>query len=78
MKTLTETFATLGLSWIPSHGNFVCVKVGKAGEVFQRLLKHGVIVRPVAAYGMPEYLRVSIGTRSENDRFLAALQASMR
>jgi histidinol-phosphate aminotransferase len=78
MKTLTEAFASLGLSWIPSHGNFVCVKVGKAAEVFQRLLKQGVIVRPVAAYGMPEYLRVSIGTKSENDRFLAALEVSMR
>jgi histidinol-phosphate aminotransferase len=75
MKTLTEGFLRLGLSWIPSHGNFVSVKVGKGVEVFQRLLKEGVIVRPIAAYGLPEYLRVSIGTESENARFLSALAA---
>ena len=42
-------------------------------EVFQRLLREGVIVRPVAGYGLPEYLRVSIGTEAENRRFLEAL-----
>ncbi len=78
MQTLTEGFLRLGLSWIPSHGNFVCVKVGKGAEVFQRLLGQGVIVRPIAAYGMPEYLRVSIGTGSENARFLSALAAVLR
>jgi histidinol-phosphate aminotransferase len=78
MKTLTEGFLRLGLSWIPSHGNFVCVKVGKGAEVFQRLLSQGVIVRPIAAYGMPEYLRVSIGTESENARFLSALATVLK
>ena len=78
MKALTEGFRRLGLSWIPSHGNFVCVKVGEGAAVFQRLLRHGVIVRPVAAYGMPEYLRISIGTESENARFLAALETVLK
>ncbi|HKB82661.1 MAG TPA: histidinol-phosphate transaminase [Burkholderiales bacterium] len=78
MKTLTEGFLRLGLSWIASHGNFVCVKVGKGAEVFQRLLRQGVIVRPIAAYGMPEYLRVSIGTESENARFLSALASALK
>ena len=78
MKTLTEGFLRLGLSWIPSHGNFVCVKVGEGAAVFQRLLRQGVIVRPVAAYGMPEYLRISIGTESENARFLAALETVLK
>ena len=73
MQTLTDGFLRLGLSWIPSHANFVCVKVGKGAEVFNRLLEHGIIVRPIASYGMPEYLRVTIGTESENERFLAAL-----
>jgi histidinol-phosphate aminotransferase len=77
-QTLTEGFLRLGLSWIPSHGNFVCVKVGKGTEVFQRLLRQGVIVRPIAAYGMPEYLRVSIGTESENARFLSALATVLK
>ena len=78
MKALTEGFLRLGLSWIPSHGNFVCVKVGEGAAVFQRLLRQGVIVRPVAAYGMPEYLRISIGTESENARFLAALETVLK
>ena len=78
MKALTEGFLRLGLSWIPSHGNFVCVKVGEGAAVFQGLLRQGVIVRPVAAYGMPEYLRISIGTQSENARFLAALETVLK
>ena len=73
MNTLTEGFRRLGLSWIPSRGNFVSFKVGQGAEIFRRLLKLGVIVRPIAAYGMPEYLRVSIGTEVENARFLSAL-----
>lgn len=78
MNTLTEGFRRLGLSWIPSHGNFVSFKVGQGAEIFRRLLKHGVIVRPIAAYGMPEYLRVSIGTEFENARFLSALEIVLR
>jgi histidinol-phosphate aminotransferase len=73
MQYLVEGFRRLGLPWIPSHGNFVSVKVGDAAEVFTRLLKQGVIVRPIASYGMPEYLRVTVGTEAENARFLAAL-----
>ncbi len=78
MQALTQGFARLGLSWIASHGNFVCVKVGDAAEIFQRLLKRGFIVRPVAAYDLPEYLRVTIGTESENERFLSALASVLR
>ncbi|MBI3526480.1 MAG: histidinol-phosphate transaminase [Betaproteobacteria bacterium] len=78
MSTLTEGFRRLGLSWIPSHGNFVSFKVGPGAEIFRRLLKHGVIVRPIAAYGMPEYLRVTIGTEAENARFLSALEIVLK
>jgi histidinol-phosphate aminotransferase len=73
MAQLIEGFARLGLAWIPSHGNFVCVKVGEAARVFQELLRRGVIVRPVANYGLAEYLRVSIGLPEQNARFLSAL-----
>jgi len=78
MNTLTEGFRRLGISWIPSHGNFVSFKVGQGAEIFRRLLKHGVIVRPIASYGMPEYLRVTIGTEAENARFLSALEIVLR
>lgn len=77
MRMLTEAFRRLGLSWIPSHANFVSFRVGDGAGVFQRLLRLGVIVRPVGAYGMPEHLRVSIGTPAENQRFLAALETTL-
>ena len=78
MRQLEEGVHALGLDFIPSSGNFLTVRVGKANDVFKRLLRRGVIVRPVAGYGLPEHLRVSIGTAQENDRFLAALAASMK
>jgi histidinol-phosphate aminotransferase len=77
MKQLLAGFAQLKLEHIPSFGNFVCAKVGDAGPVFQNLLRQGVIVRPVASYGMPEYLRISIGTERENTRFLEALNVAL-
>ncbi|MSQ59594.1 MAG: histidinol-phosphate transaminase [Betaproteobacteria bacterium] len=77
MIQITEGVTRFGLQYIASHGNFVTVKVGAAGEVYQRLLRQGVIVRPVAGYGMPEHLRVSIGLPRENERFLSALAASL-
>jgi histidinol-phosphate aminotransferase len=77
MTQLTEGFKALGLDWIPSWGNFVCVKVGDAAGVFQTLLRQGVIVRPVANYGLHGYLRVSIGLPEQNARFLSVLQGAL-
>jgi histidinol-phosphate aminotransferase len=78
MKQLVEGFRALKLDYIPSHGNFVTVRVGKAAEVFKRLLRRGVIVRPVAGYGLPEHLRITIGTAEENEKFLQALAPSLK
>ena len=72
---LQEGFAKLGLTFIPSFANFVLVKVGDAARVNLELLKRGVIVRPVAGDGLPEWLRVSIGLPHENQTFLNALTA---
>jgi histidinol-phosphate aminotransferase len=77
MRQLAEGFRGMGLDYIPSLGNFLSVRVGAAGAVYQRLLKQGVIVRPLAGYGMPEHLRVTIGLESENARFLAALRTAL-
>lgn len=77
MAQVTAGLAQLGLEWIPSHGNFVTFRVGDATAIYQRLLRRGVIVRPVANYGLPDYLRVSIGLPEENQRFLAALAAAV-
>ncbi len=78
MKRIEEGAAALGLEFIPSYGNFITIRVGKAGEIFKRLLKRGVIVRPVTGYELPEHLRVTIGMPEENERFLTALAASLR
>jgi histidinol-phosphate aminotransferase len=79
LRQLEEGAKRLGLDYIPSYGNFLTVRVGKAAEIYKRLLRRGVIVRPVGgAYQLPEHLRVTIGTPEENGRFLAALAASLR
>lgn len=77
MKQITEGLTRLGIEYIPSYGNFVSFEVPDAVEVFQRLLQAGVIVRPIAGYGMPNHLRVSIGLKSENARFLESLQRAI-
>lgn len=75
MRQLEEGFRALGLEWIASRGNFIAVDFGRdAAPINQALLHEGVIVRPVAGYGMPTFLRVSIGTEQENARFLEALR----
>ena len=68
----------MGLEYVPSYGNFVLVRVGDAAAVYERLLRAGVIVRPVANYGLPEWLRVTVGLPDENRAFLAALSARAR
>ncbi|MBI2296682.1 MAG: histidinol-phosphate transaminase [Betaproteobacteria bacterium] len=77
MKQITDGLEKLGIEFIPSFGNFVSFRVGAAEAVFQRLLKMGVIVRPIASYGMPQHLRVTIGLESENARFLGALKQAL-
>jgi histidinol-phosphate aminotransferase len=69
----TTEFAKRGIEVIPSYGNFITFRVSGAQVVFQSLLKQGVIVRPIAGYGLPDWLRVTIGTMAQNARFLAAL-----
>ena len=73
MRQITQGLERLGLVHIPSFANFVSFRVADAGGVFQRLLGRGVIVRPIANYGLPDHLRVSIGLDRENARFLETL-----
>ena len=74
MQQLQDGFRQLGLGWIPSRGNFIAVDLGQvAAPVYQGLLREGVIVRPVANYGMPNHLRITIGLPAENIRLLEAL-----
>jgi histidinol-phosphate aminotransferase len=78
MAQLTAAFDSLGLRYLPSAGNFVLVHVGDGARVYMGLLRRGVIVRPVANYGLPEWLRVTIGLPEENARFVDALGAALR
>lgn len=76
-----EAFNELGLEFVPSYGNFVLVRVGDddgaGARVNLALLKQGVIVRPVGNYGLPQWLRISIGLPQENAIFIAALKKAL-
>ena len=75
LKQLAEAFERLGLNYIPSVANFISVELDRpAAPVYEALLRKGVIVRPVANYGMPNHLRVTVGLEHENARFIAALR----
>jgi histidinol-phosphate aminotransferase len=72
---LQQTFAEMGLEFVPSYANFVLVRVGDGDAVFQALLKKGLIVRAMRSYKLPEWIRVSVGTMEQNRRFVDALKA---
>lgn len=76
---LYAAFDRLGLPYVESHTNFVLVHIGpRAGEVVQRLLERGVIVRPCTGYGLPESVRITVGTREQNVRLTDALAEVLR
>lgn len=78
LEQLRAGFERLGLDYIPSFGNFITVRVGpEAQRIYRALLAEGVIVRPIAGYGMPEHLRVTVGLAEHNTRFLAALERAL-
>ena len=83
LKQIAEFCEDKGLGYIPSVGNFICIKVGAhneklgAAEIDEQLLRNGIIVRPVANYNMPEYLRVTVGDEAQNTRLLEALENIM-
>lgn len=76
---LEAGFTKLNLDYIPSRGNFIAVDVGTvASDVYESLLKEGVIVRPVATYGLPNHLRVSVGSAEQNEVLLQSLAKVLR
>lgn len=77
MAQIVAALEKQGLEYIPSYGNFVTFRAGDAATVNQKLLKQGVIIRPIAGYGLPEWLRVTIGTEAENARFIEALAKAL-
>ena len=77
LAKLERALKTLGLETIPSCANFITFRVSRARTVYDRLLRQGVIVRPLAGYDMPDHLRVTVGTPKENGKFLKALTAAL-
>lgn len=74
LAQLQSGFIGMGLSWIPSVANFICVNLNQPGlPVYQKLLHEGVIVRPVSNYGLPDYLRITVGSAEQNERVIYAL-----
>lgn len=78
IKYLQREFSRLGLEFVPTRANFILVRVGRGQEVFQQLLKQGVIVRPMAGYRFPEHVRVTVGTMRENEKLIEALEKVIR
>lgn len=78
LRQLEEGCRRLGLEFVPSVANFMLVKVSDGIRVFDALQRRGIIVRPVKSYGLPEWVRVTVGTREQNDRFLTELEKVMR
>jgi histidinol-phosphate aminotransferase len=72
LRLLERGCRARGLEYVPSAANFMLIRTGRGREVFQALLRRGVIVRPMDGYGLPEYIRVSVGTRAELERFWTA------
>jgi histidinol-phosphate aminotransferase len=74
LEMLSHGFAELGLQVVPSIGNFVLVDLGlPSGPIYESLLREGIITRPVANYGLPDHLRITVGLPEQNQRVLAAL-----
>lgn len=77
LRQLADGLDALGIEHVPSRGNFLLTRVGDAARINQALLKSGVIVRPVGNYGLPEFLRVSVGLEAQNTRFLDVLKGCL-
>lgn len=76
LAQLQAGLTELGIQWIPSRTNFVTANFSRpVVPIYNALLSKGVIVRPLANYGMPNHLRISVGMPAENDHFLKALGA---
>jgi histidinol-phosphate aminotransferase len=72
---LYDAFNRLGIVYVPSVANFILLDVGRDGvSVFKEMLKYGVIVRDMKQYGLKNFIRVTIGTKKENERFIKTLK----
>lgn len=77
IEFLSKKFDSLGLPYMGLHANFITVKVGPADRIIDYLLKKGVIVRRMASYGLPEWIRVTVGTQEQNKKFIELLKQAL-
>ncbi|SVC44108.1 uncharacterized protein METZ01_LOCUS296962, partial [marine metagenome] len=75
LKFFEDVCAGQGIEFVPSYANFVMVRVGDGQAVFEALQRQGVITRPMVGYGLPDWIRLSIGTEKENERAAECLKA---
>jgi len=73
-----EQFSKMNVRFVPGAANFVMVNVGDGHAIFEKLLRQGIIVRPLKGYNLPEWIRISIGTMEENKKLVAAFKEVMR
>jgi histidinol-phosphate aminotransferase len=78
LEFFERAFRELKLEFVPSHANFILVRVGDGQKVFEAMQRQGVVVRPMGGYQLPEWIRISIGTPQKNERCLAALKAALK
>ena len=77
LEFFMQAFRRLKLEYVPSFANFILVRVGEGQKVFEAMQKLGVITRPMGGYQLPEWIRISIGTKQENERCLGTLKTSL-
>lgn len=78
LEYLSKQFDELGLQYMGLHANFITVKVGPADQIIDFLMKNGVIVRRMASYHLPEWIRVTVGTPSQNQKFIELLKRALK
>lgn len=74
LKQISDGLNEIGIDFVDSKVNFLLIRTGRGREVFQALQRKGVIVRPMDGYGMPEMIRVTVGTAEQNERFIRSLR----
>jgi len=78
LKLFEAALREMGVEYVPSSANFILLRVGEGRRVASEMQALGVIIRPVDNYGLPEWVRISIGTPRENQRCLKALKKILR
>ena len=75
LKYLYKNLDEMGLTYLPTETNFFLIKVPSGGKnIYQRMLKEGVIIRSMDSYGLGEYIRINVGLPEENERFIRSLK----